>query len=156
MLVPFVRLSARIRTAPNGRISVKFVIVEFHENLSRLSKFLLQSDKNIGHFTRRPTYVLLFPATLRLHTSALWHGTSPIFLYVLRFLLYRLRRGAIFLFWINKFIYSHQHIQLAQISLFFFGGLITKPVTAYRIVNGFLLPVQQRNTTVSCCNELAN
>jgi hypothetical protein len=111
MLVPFVRLSAHISTAPTGRVSLKFVIVEFHENPPRASKFGSNRTKisDTLHEDLRTFYCCL----RCLHTSALWHGirllwdyanaprcyfirTSPIFLYFLRFLLCRLGKGAIF------------------------------------------------------------
>jgi hypothetical protein len=46
-----VRLSARISAAPTGRISVKFDINNFYENVLRNSKIWLKSGKNIGRFT---------------------------------------------------------------------------------------------------------
>jgi hypothetical protein len=47
-----VRLSTRISAAPTGRISMKFQIGNFYENLLRKSKFCLKSDKLIGHITQ--------------------------------------------------------------------------------------------------------
>ena len=54
---------------PTGRISVKFYIGDFLWKSVKKTETWLQSGKNIGHFTWRPKYVLLLPATLNHHKS---------------------------------------------------------------------------------------
>jgi hypothetical protein len=49
-VLPSARLPAYISAASTERISVKFDIGDFHENLSR-NQIYLKSGKNIGHFT---------------------------------------------------------------------------------------------------------
>jgi len=67
-----VLLPAWIRVAPTGRISLKFCIGYFYENLSGNSKFI-KVGQNMGHFTWRPKYFLSFSAALWRHKSALFH-----------------------------------------------------------------------------------
>jgi hypothetical protein len=75
-LRPSVRLSALISSVSVGRIFVKFDTGDFHENMSRNSKFRLNRTKNIGHFIWKPKCFLLLPATFHHHESALleWNG----------------------------------------------------------------------------------
>jgi len=68
-------LSVWIRAAPTGRISLKFYIGYFYENLSRKSRFIKVGQK-MGHFTRRPKCVLSFSAVLCRHKSALFQWDS--------------------------------------------------------------------------------
>jgi len=56
--------AVRISAAFTGRISVKFDAREFCEKIVKKIQTWLQSGTNIGHFTSRPNYVLLLPATL--------------------------------------------------------------------------------------------
>jgi hypothetical protein len=59
--------------AHTGRISVRFDIGDFHENRWRKSKFSYNRSEMSGHFTWRPTsYVVLLPATLNCHNSAIF------------------------------------------------------------------------------------
>jgi hypothetical protein len=70
-----VLLSVWIRAAPTGRISLKFYIGYFYENLSRKSRFIKVGQK-MGHFRRRPKYVLSLSAVLCRHKSALFQLDS--------------------------------------------------------------------------------
>jgi hypothetical protein len=71
------RLSACISADLTWRIPLKFVVGDLYENLSRKYKIWLKSDKNISH-TWRPKYILLLPAKLNCHNSAVfeWNGVS--------------------------------------------------------------------------------
>jgi hypothetical protein len=75
---PSVRMSACISSAPTGQISLKFGIGDFHEKSVEQIHFCLIWGKNIGHFTRRPKYVILLPTTLNRRNSAVfeWNGIN--------------------------------------------------------------------------------
>jgi len=44
---------------------VKFDTGDFHENLSRKSKFGLKSNKNIGQITRNPKYIYVVESSTK-------------------------------------------------------------------------------------------
>ena len=50
----------RLLSARAGWIFVKFDIGDYNENLTKLSKILLKSYQNIGHFTWRPKKPFMF------------------------------------------------------------------------------------------------
>jgi len=67
---PSVRLTVCIGTAPTGRISVKFDIADFSENLPTKSIFDFNSTKISGPLPEDLIkHILLFPATLNRHKS---------------------------------------------------------------------------------------
>jgi hypothetical protein len=63
-----VRLSAWNNSAPTGRISMKFDIWGFFENLLRKIQVLLESDKDKGYFTWRPIHILIISRSYSLTT----------------------------------------------------------------------------------------
>ena len=69
-------MSACIRADPTGRISVKFVIGDLHEKCAEKIHICIKWGKNIGHFMRRPKYVILLPVTLNCSKSALFEWSD--------------------------------------------------------------------------------
>jgi hypothetical protein len=67
-----VRLSACVSSAPTGRISVKFRIGSLLRKYIEKIQIWLTLEENIWHFTRRPEFILLLPAKLNHHKSALF------------------------------------------------------------------------------------
>ena len=85
--------------------------------------------------------------------------TSPMLLYLLRFIIYRLRKGANYDSQLTKLFKVISVLNVYKLAGL--GSLITKPVTAYRIVNKLFSlagAAEKYNcfmSLVSCCNERA-